>query len=134
MATVSDAPADRPVDPKALDAALQLFVTAFVVEDKRKQMHDRLRTKDRRAETLEALPRWIGARTEELTGKDKSPAGIGARFGALSGVHLDASGARRVVIARALELGRAGASLWIGDNGRMALITVVGGAPLIISR
>ncbi len=76
-----------------LDAALKLFVNAFVIEDKRKQMHDRLLTKERRAETLEALPRWISARKEELAGKDKSPAGLAARFGALTGVHLDASGA-----------------------------------------
>lgn len=116
-----------------LDAALKLFVKAFVVEDKRKQMHDRLLTRERRAETLEALPRWIAARTEELAGKDKSPAGIAARFGALTGVYVDAGGAQRVEIAKALELGRAGASLWIGDNGRIALVTVAGGAPLLLS-
>lgn len=121
-------------DADVLDAALTLFVNAFVIEDKRKQMHDRLLTKERRAETLAALPRWIGARTEELAGKDKSPAGIAARFGALTGVHLDASGAKRVEIGKALELGRASASLWIGDNGRIALVTVPGGAPLLLSR
>lgn len=124
---------DRPLEQRALDAALQLFVKAFVTEDKRKQMHDRLLTKDRRAETLEALPRWIEARADELAGKDKSPAGITARFGALTGVHLDATGARRVAIGRVLELSRASASLWIGDNGRIALITVAGGAPLLLS-
>jgi len=116
-----------------LDAALKLFVNAFVTEDKRKQMHDRLLTKERRAETLEALPRWICARTEELAGKDRSPAGIAARFGALTGVHVDATGARRVAIGRALELSRATASLWIGDNGRIALITVAGAAPILLS-
>lgn len=121
------------MDPKALEAALQLFVKAFVTDDKRKQMHDRLLTKDRRVETLEALPRWISARSEELAGKDKSPAGIAARFGALSGVHLDATGARRVEIGKALELSRSTASLWIGDNGRIALITVIGGPPLLLS-
>ncbi|MFN0246011.1 MAG: hypothetical protein ACKV2T_03830 [Kofleriaceae bacterium] len=124
---------DKPIDHKALDAALQLFVKAFVTDDKKKQMHDRLLAKDRRGETLEALPRWIGGRTEVLSGKDKSPAGIVARFGALAGVHLDAGGARRTSIARALELGRATATLWIGDNGRIALITVAGGAPLLVS-
>lgn len=123
---------DKAIDQRALDAALKLFVAAFVVDDKRKQMHDRLLTKERRGETLEALPRWISARTEELAGKDKSPSGLAARF-SLVGVHLDASGARRVAIARALELGRTTASLWIGDNGRVALITVVGGAPLLLS-
>lgn len=117
-----------------LAPALQLFVTSFVTEDKRKQMHDRLLTKDRRGETLEALPRWLAARTEQLAGKDKSPAGITARFGALTGVYLDAGGAQRVEIGKALELGRAIASLWIGDNGRVALITVAGGAPLLVSR
>jgi hypothetical protein len=124
---------DKPIDHKALDAALTLFTNAFVIGDKRKQMHDRLLTKDRRGETLEALPRWIAGRTEELAGKDKSPAGIAARFGALAGVHVDANKARRVTIERALELGRAEATLWIGDNGRIALVTVVGGAPLLIS-
>jgi hypothetical protein len=124
---------DKPVDHKALDAALQLFVKAFVTDDKKKQMHDRLLAKDRRGETLEALPRWVGARTEELAGKDKSPAGIAARFGELTGVHLDERGARRTSIGRALELGRATTTLWIGDNGRMALITVAGGAPILIS-
>lgn len=116
-----------------LAPALKTFVAAFVTEDKRKQMHDRLLTKDRRAETLEALPRWISSRTEALAGKDKSPAGITARFGALTGVYVDASGAQRVEIGRALELGRATTSLWIGDNGRIALITVLGGAPLLLS-
>lgn len=116
-----------------LDAALQLFVKAFVTEDKRTQMHDRLLTKERRAETLKALPRWISARTEVLAGKDKSPEGISARFGALTGVFIDASGANRIEIGKALELGRASATLWIGDNGRIALITVVGGAPLLLS-
>lgn len=124
---------DRPIDHKALDAALQLFTKAFVTDDKRKQMHDRLLAKDRRGETLEALPRWLRARTEALAGTDKSPAGIAARFGALAGVYLDATGARRVTIGRALELGRTGAALWIGDNGRIALITVAGGAPLLVS-
>src|SRR5712672_457261 len=120
------------VEHKALDAALALFVAAFVVEDKRKQMHDRLLAKDRRAETLAALPRWL-ARSTELAGKDKSPDGITARFGELTGVHVDANGAQRVTIARALELGRASASLWIGDNGRIALLTRDGGAPLLVS-
>ena len=122
---------DRPVDHRALDAALALFVRAFVVDDKRKQMHDRLLTKERRQETLEALPRWLSARTEPLAGKDKSPAGLRARLGELVGVQLDATGARRVTIARALELGRGQASLFIGDNGRVALVTLVEGAPLL---
>lgn len=125
---------DKPVDTKALDAALQLFVKAFVVDDKRKQMHDRLLTKERRAETLEALPRWISARNEELAGKDKSPAGIAARFGALTGVFVDANGAKRIEIGKALELGRTSATLWIGDNGRIALITVPGASPLLLSQ
>lgn len=124
---------DRPVDHRALDAALSLFVRAFVVDDKRKQMHDRLLAKERRQDTLEALPRWLSARTEPLAGKDKSPAGLRARLGELSGVHVDASGARRVTIARALELGRGKASLFIGDNGRVALVTLVEGAPLLCS-
>ena len=122
---------DGKVDPKALDAALSLFVRAFVIADKQKQMHDRLLTKERRVETLEALPRWLATRTEELAGKDKSPAGLAARLGALVGVQLDAAGARRVEIARALELGRTSASLWIGDNGRVAMITIAGGTPLL---
>jgi hypothetical protein len=123
--------ADPKVDPKALDAALSLFVRAFVVADKQKQMHDRLLTKERRVETLEALPRWIATRTEELAGKDKSPAGLAARLGALLGVQVDATGARRVEVARALELARATASLWIGDNGRVAMITIAGGTPIL---
>lgn len=122
---------DRPVEPRALAAALALFVRGFVVEDKRKQIQDRLRTKDRRVETLETLPRWLSARTEPLAGKDRSPAGLQARFGELVGVHLDASAARRVTIARALERGRGRATLFIGDNGRVALVTVADGAPLL---
>ncbi|HVK89619.1 MAG TPA: hypothetical protein VM513_36100 [Kofleriaceae bacterium] len=124
---------DRPIDHRALDAALALFVRAFVVDDKRKQMHDRLLTKERREETLAALPRWLSARTEPLAGKDKSPAGLRARLGELSGIHVDARGARRVTISRALELGRGHASLFIGDNGRVALVTLVDGAPLLCS-
>ncbi|MDX2087010.1 MAG: hypothetical protein SFX73_04125 [Kofleriaceae bacterium] len=125
--------ADTPVEQRGLDAALSLFVRAFVVDDKRKQIHDRLLTKERRRETLVTLPRWLAARTEELSGKDKSPMGLAARFGELSGIYLDAASARRTTIARALELGRGAASLFIGDNGRVALLTVETGAPLLLS-
>jgi hypothetical protein len=125
--------AEVPVDQRGLDAALSLFVRAFVVDDKRKQIHDRLLTKERRGETLETLPRWLAARTEELAGKDKSPMGLQARLGDIAGVHLDAAGARRTMISRALELGRSKPSLFIGDNGRVALVTVETGAPILCS-
>src|SRR5690348_14942995 len=128
----ASAPDDKAIEHRALDAALALFVRTFVVEDKRKQMHARLLAKERRGETLAALPRWIAARTETLTGKDKSPDGLAARLGPLTGVHLDEGGARRTTISRALVLGRATTTLFIGDNGRVALITVEGGAPLLL--
>jgi hypothetical protein len=38
-----------------------------------------------------------------------------------------------VEIGKALELSRTTASLWIGDNGRIALITISGGPPLLLS-
>jgi len=124
---------DRPVDAKGLDAALTLFVRAFVTEDKRKQMHDRLLTKERRGETLDALPRWLAGRRELLAGKDKSPAGLAARMGALVGVFLDEKSAKRVAIARTLELARGTPALWIGDNGRIALVLQAEDAPLLLS-
>jgi hypothetical protein len=126
-------PVVLPVDRTALGAALRLFVTRFVIEDKREQMHKRLFTAERRAETLVALERWIAGTKTELAGADRSPAGLEARFGAIMGVHLDEAGARRTTIAGALELGRSRASLFVGDSGRIALLTASGGAPILCS-
>lgn len=122
-----------PIDRTALGAALRLFVTRFVIEDKREQMHKRLFTAERRAETLAVLERWIAGTRTELAGADRSPAGLEARFGPLMGVHLDEAGARRTTIAGALELGRSRASLFVGDSGRIALLTIEGGAPILCS-
>jgi len=124
----------QPVDRPALDAALRLFVERFVVEDKRGQVHKRLFTAERRVETLGTLPRWIAGTTAPLTGADQSPAGLRRRFGDLMGVQLDDTGARRTTVANALELGRGRASLFVGDAGWVALITVAGGAPVLCSR
>jgi hypothetical protein len=121
------------VERRGLDSALLLFVDRFVVEDKRRQIHKRLLTAERRGETLESLPRWLAGTTAPLEGRDRSPAGLRARLGEIVGVHLDEAGARRTTIAGALELGRDRASLFVGDNGRIALITVVGGAPVLCS-
>jgi hypothetical protein len=108
--------------------ALKLFVEKFVVADKRKQMLDRLATKERRAETLEALPRWLQGLKAPLTGADQSPAGIEKRFGALQGVLLQVDGAERVTIRGAVEARR---GLWIADHGRMALL-MAGGELLLL--
>jgi hypothetical protein len=129
------APAARaPIDAHGLAAALRLFVTGFVVDDKREQLHRRLLTAARRAETLATVPRWLAARTAPLEGADRSPAGVRARFGELLGVQLDDDGAARTTIAGALEHGRARTSLFIADSGRLALLTSAGGAPLLCSR
>ena len=116
-----------------LDAALRRF-TAFVARDKRKQIHQRLLTADRRAETLATLPRWLAGRTTPLEGADKSPAGIEARFGALVGVRIAADGAARVTIAEALVQGRGVASVFVADNGNVALVTQPDAAPILCSR
>jgi hypothetical protein len=122
------------VDHRGLDAALRLFVERFVIDDKRAQMHKRLLAAERRAETLDALPRWIAATAAPLEGRDQSPAGLRARFGELTGVQLDERGARRTTIAGALELGRGRPSLFIGDTGRIALLTAAEGPPLLCAR
>lgn len=128
----SSAPAARqPVDGHGLSAALRLFVTGFVVDDKRAQVERRLLTSARRAETLGTLPRWLAGRTAPLEGADRSPAGLRARFGELVGVQLDEAGAARTTIAGALEHGRQRASVFIADTGRLALITVATGPPLL---
>ena len=124
----------QPVDRRGLDSALRLFVDRFVVEDKRDQVHKRLFTAERRLETLGTLPRWIAGTTAPLTGPDQSPAGLRRRFGDLLGVSLDEAGARRTTVANALELGRGRASLFVGDTGWIALITIAGGVPLLCSR
>jgi len=128
------APVVQPVDRHGLSAALRLFVTRFVIEDKRDQMHKRLLTSERRGETLAAVVRWIEGTTAVLEGADRSPSGLQARFGDLLGVHLDEVGARRTTIAGALELGRGRASLFIGDTGRIAMVTVEEGPPTLCSR
>lgn len=124
----------QPVERHGLDSALRLFVASFVVEDKRAQVHKRLVTAERRLETLGTLPRWLAGTTAPLAGPDQSPAGLQRRFGDLTGVHLDEAGARRTTIAGALELGRGRASLFVGDTGWIALITLPGGAPILCSR
>jgi hypothetical protein len=111
------------LEQRALDAALRLFTTTFVVDDKQKQMQQRLATAERRLETLEALPRWIRTRNAPLEGADRSPAGLRKRFGELSGVVLDEAGATRTTIANALDQHRTTPSLFIADNGSLAMIT-----------
>ncbi len=131
---IAPPPVVTPVDRRALDAALRLFVTHFVVEDKRTQIHTRLLAAERRLETLDTLPRWIAVRTAPLAGADRSPDGLRARFGELLGIRLDANAGARTTIAHALELGRTTSSLWIADSGALALITMVSSAPILCSR
>jgi hypothetical protein len=126
--------ASQPVERQGLDSALRLFVAQFVVDDKRGQIHKRLLTAERREETLETLPRWLTGTVAALARADQSPAGLRQRFGELTGVQVDAAGARRLTIAAALELGRGRASLFVDDRGWIALVTVAGGAPLLCSR
>ena len=121
------------LDQRALDAALKLFATTFVVDDTQSHIQKRLGSRERRLETLETLPRWIRTRNAPLEGAEKSPAGLRARFGELSGVHVDEDGARRTTIADALEVARAKPSLFVADNGGVALITGSAG-PLLCSR
>ena len=127
------APVSVPVDRHGLNAALTLFVTRFVIEDKRDQMHQRLLTNERRKETLAAVVRWIQGTKAPLEGADRSPAGLHTRFGEVTGVHLDEHGARRTTLGGALDLGRAAASLFIGDTGRIAMMTSVDGPPILCS-
>ena len=122
------------LDPRALTAALDLFAKTFVVDDKRSQIAKRLATTERRTETLTTLSRWIRTRTAPLEGADKSPAGIRTRFGDLSGVLVADDGAQRTTIAKAIELGKQRASLFIADSGNLALITSVDAAPLLCSK
>ena len=125
---------ERRLDQRALEAALRLFTGTFVIADKRTQIHKRLLAAERRAETLETLPRWLAGRTAPLEGTDQSPAGLRARFGELVGVRLTADGATRTTIADALQRGRAIPSLFIADNGNLALVTCAGAAPILCSR
>ncbi len=122
------------VERSGLDSALRLFVGRFVVDDKRGQVHKRLLTAERRAETLQTLPRWLAGTVAALEGRDLSPAGLQRRFGEIIGVHLDDRGARRTTIVGALELGRGRPSLFVGDTGWIALVTVAHGPPLLCSR
>lgn len=127
------APTAQPVDLHGLSAALTLFVTRFVTKDKRTQIHKRLLTAERRAETLVTLARWIQGIKSELAGAEQSPAGLQARLGEVIGVYLDEDGARRTTIAGALDLGRGRAGVFIGDTGRIAMIMVADGPPTLCS-
>ena len=124
-------PMVQPVDRHSLGAALTLFVSRFVVRDKRDQIHKRLFTAERRGETLGTLPRWLTGIKSELTGADRSPAGLLARLGEVIGVYLDEDGARRTTIAGALDLGRGRTGVFIGDTGRAAMILVGDGPPIL---
>lgn len=121
----------QPIDRHGLSAALTLFVTRFVVKDKRDQIHKRLFTAERRGETLATLPRWITGIQAELTGAERSPAGLQARLGEVIGVYLDEDRARRTTIACALDLGRRRAGVFVGDAGRVALVLSADGAPVL---
>ena len=122
------------VDRRGLEAAVQLFVNAFVIEDKRAQMRKRLLLGERRAETLGALPRWLAGRTAPLAGVDRSPDGLRKRFGELVGVHVDETTAVRTTIAGALERGRGKPTMFIADSGNVALVTVDDGSAILCSR
>jgi hypothetical protein len=126
--------AQQPLDHHALNAALRLFVSTFVVDDKRSQIHKRLLTSERRQETLASLPRWIAVGTAPLEGADRSPAGLRARLGDMTGIRLTEDGASRTTIARALELDRGTSTVFIADSGQVAMITVVDGPPILCSR
>ena len=130
---MSTKPTHTPVDQRALQAALELFVETFVVEAKRSQLRNRLLTAERRAQTLATLPLWL-ARSAPLEGADRSPAGAAKRFGDVLGVHLTSSGAHRTTIANALALGRTGATLFVADNGNFAMITIADGTAVLSSR
>ncbi len=132
--TTDPAPTATPVDRSAVDAALRLFATGFVVAEKRTQIHARLVAAERRLETLASLPRWIAVRMAPLEGTDRSPEGLRARFGELTGIRLDATSAIRTTIAHALELGRTTPALFIGDTGTLAMITAESAAPILCSR
>jgi hypothetical protein len=127
-------PSPEPVEPRALDAALRLFVAGFIVEDKQAQLHKRLLASARRGETLAALPRWLAVAAAPLEGADLSPVGLRARLGDLVGIRVAEDGVGRTTVARALELGRGVASLFIADSGTAALITARGAPPLLCSR
>lgn len=58
-----------------------------------------------------------------LEGVDRSPAGLRIRLGDLSWIRVAEGGAGSTTVARALELGRGAASLFIADSGTAALIT-----------
>lgn len=116
-----------------MEAALDLFVKAFVVADKRTQIRARLLAAERRDETLTTLPRWL-VRNVLLEGADRSPDGSSKRFGEVLGVHLDEASAHRTTISNALALGRAKASLFIADNGNLAVVTIADGSAVLCSR
>lgn len=105
----------------------------FVVADKRTQIRSRLLATERRDETLTTLSRWL-ARAVPLEGADRSPDGSSKRFGAVLGVHLDEASAHRTTISNALVLGRTKASLFIADNGNLAVITIADGSAVLCSR
>src|SRR6185436_13019739 len=120
------------VDPRALDAALRLFVSTFVVDDKRSQIHRRLLASERRGETLSSLPRWLTTLALPLEGADRSPSGLRARLGDLPGIRLSEDSASRTTNAHAL--GRRASSLFIADSGSVAMITAADAPPLLCSR
>ncbi|HEU0036572.1 MAG TPA: hypothetical protein VFQ53_38430 [Kofleriaceae bacterium] len=120
--------------PAALASALKLFTAGFVVADKRDQIVKRLATRERRDETLGTLARWITGITAPLAGADQSPAGLRARFGELVGIYLDDAGAQRMSIADALVAGRGKRSLFVSDNGRLAMLTSDAAPTLLCQR
>ena len=121
------------IDQRALQAALGLFSKTFVVPDKRAQILKRLTTAERREETLVTLSRWL-ARSAPLEGADRSPSGAAKRFGDLIGIHLTATEANRTTVGNALALGRGAATLFIADNGSLAVLTAADGTAVLCSR
>jgi len=64
-------------------------------------------------------------------GADRAPAGRTARFWELTGILLDPARARRTTNGGTLALARGEVALFIGDSGRIALMFVGEGAPLL---
>jgi hypothetical protein len=121
-------PEQPAVAREALAAAVQRFVTLFVMESRRERMASMLTHRDpqRRIEAIQHVYKWIDRSVmSELGGGTGSPQQLGERFRDVRGLLIDGSSAHHVAVADAATMASVGfGGIFIAD-GVFALLSAM---------
>jgi hypothetical protein len=129
---------ERPASDDEATAAVNRFVTPFVLEPKRERIRAGLLhpKQQRRIESIHHAYKWIAPAVQtELEGNTGFPQHLHARFGDLRGVMIDERAARHVTAAGAAVLasGQFGA-IFVADGASLALLFPETGCPTLCMR